>query len=628
MNVCLLCREYPPADGGGIGAYMHRYAAALAQVGCTVTVVTAAAGRDPAVRTEEQGAVTVVGIPVAVDAQWIAPVPHATDAQACAFHALGPSSLFGMAVADHLPNLHNKYRFDVVESPETGAGLWFVLNRRRAGLGWVSAAAPLFVTHVFSPSAWIEVENRCPATSRGELALRWMERDAARWADAVVCSSNDLAAWAERAWDLEPGSVGIFAPPMGDVHSGEVGAANLHRRVSSRSAQAASHKRLLFVGRLEPRKGVDLLLAAFSRACERVDGLALDMVGQDMIDGRTGLCFGRRSVELHVSEAFRSRVRLVGPLGGEDLRAARRRAFAAAIPGAWDNFPYTCVEAMVAELPILGARSGGVEQLVRDGVEGALFTPGDINACADAIVTLATMDDETRHAMGESAQQRVRSICDDRTVAEQRVAHYEGLRRNRDHSIRRLMDRDDVVLVNATATAQLEPLVHAVRSGCAFAMGWARTAAPPGMVVLPTPTAVSLAVFAGPLGPLAVAREVLLALGEDDVIERRHCDDPAALVARLIEAGYEGAVVPNVHADASTINTADDAFAIDPLAAVTAAWNVPVTTPLDRRGMTWRQRAEAAEGELEQLRASRTMKLAQGLRRLGRALPVGSDNTK
>ncbi len=656
MNVCLLCREYPPAAGGGIGAYMHRYAHALAQIGSTVTVVTAAPGHHTTTHTESQdtesqgaesqaaesqgaksqGTVTVVHIPVAVDADWIAPTPNATDAQACAFHALGPSSLFSMAVAQHLPALHEIHRFDIVESPETGAGLWFVLNSRRAGLGWTEPDAPRFVSHVFSPSEWIEVENRCPATSRGELSLRWMERDAARWADAVVCSSSDLATWAERAWDLEPNSVGLFAPPMGPscLRTNDSTNATPKTTPAARvsmprhNAHNAPNKTLLFVGRLEPRKGVDLLLAAFSRACERVDGLALDLVGHDMIDARTGLHFGRRSLELHVSQVFRSRVRLLGPLGGNDLRAARRHAFAAAIPGAWDNYPYTCVEAMAAGLPIIGTRSGGVEQLVRNNIDGILFTPNDIHACTDAIVTLANMDTDARHMMGKSAQSRVHTICHNRTIAEQRVTHYEDLQRNRGLSTRRLMGRDDVVLVNAQASAQLGPLVRAVQSGCAFAFGWTKIAAPPGMVVFPTPEAVSIAVFAGPIGPLAVAREALHALGEHHIITHHQCNDPRGLVARLVAAGFEGAVVPDVHADASSFITIGDDFAADPLAAVMAAWNEPVTTPSARRGMTWQQRAEAAEGELEQLRTSRTMKLAQGLRRLGRALPVRSANAK
>ena len=130
MRVCLLCREYPPADGGGIGAYMNRYAHALAEGGCTVTVVTAAAGRSAATRTDTQGqsTVTVIEIPVAVDERWIGPLPDASDAEASAFHALGPTSLFAMAVATHLTGLHRSDQFDIVESPETGASLWFVLK--------------------------------------------------------------------------------------------------------------------------------------------------------------------------------------------------------------------------------------------------------------------------------------------------------------------------------------------------------------------------------------------------------------------------------------------------------------------------------------------------------------------
>ncbi|MCH9058940.1 MAG: glycosyltransferase family 4 protein, partial [Planctomycetes bacterium] len=633
----LLCREDPPADAGGIGAYMSRYAHALAEVGCTVTVVTAAAGRDPlahadpSTRTDAPpgtsvagASVVVVEIPVATDARWIAPLPDASDAQASAFHALGPSSLFGMAAAAHLPALHERHAFDIVESPETGAGLWFILNSRRVGADWRGADSPLFVTHIFSPSAWIEQENRCPATSRGELALRWMEADAARWSDAVVCSSHDLAAWAERNWSLAPSSVVIFPPPIGPAPSA------IH------PAPSSPEKRLVYVGRLEPRKGVDVLLAAFARAADRVDGLHLDLVGQDMIDPRTNEYFGRRSIQLNIPEQLRKWVHLVGPLAQHDLDRARNKALAAIVPGGWDNYPYTCVEAMAWRLPIIGARSGGVEQLVRSGQEGILFEPGDIEGCADAMVTLATMDPDARRTMGENASTRVRVLCDNRTVATERLQHYDRLvtARTAPAPTTPRIDADDAVLVNAIATDQLAPLANAVRSGLGFALGWARTAAPPGIIVSPSPTAESLAVFAGPVGPIAVAKRALLDLGEDELIESGRCDDPRSLIMRLISMGLEGAVIPEVNADATAFASSDDVFAMDPLAPVMAAWNSAVTTPADRRGMTWRQRAEAAEGELVQLRASRTMKLATGIRRLthlgkrGRASTLGSEHSQ
>ncbi|MCH8271056.1 MAG: glycosyltransferase family 4 protein, partial [Planctomycetes bacterium] len=447
MNVCLLCRQYPPADGGGIGTYMSRYARALARQGCCVTVVTAATGRHPGstpVATDASG-ITIVEIPVPIDERWTAPTADATDAHCAAFHVLSPASLFGMAVARCLPALHDRHGFDIVESPETGAALWFALNERRTSRAW--PASPVFVTHVFSPSAWIEEQNRCPATSRGELALRWMEADAARWSDARVCSSRALADWAERAWDLAPGDIDLFPPPMGEA--------------SESPTTPAAGRRLLYVGRLEPRKGVDVLLASFARAGSRIDDLHLELAGHDMTDPRTNQPFGRRSVELHVPASLRRRVHLLGHLDHRVLAQARRRARAAVIPAACDNYPYACIEAMAAGLPVIAARAGGVASLVRHGREGLLFDPGDIDACADAIVELVRMDAPRRSEMGKAAADRVRSVCDDRAVANARLDHYARLIDRRPSAPAR--SDIPVVVLNAPATHQreLEPLVAA-----------------------------------------------------------------------------------------------------------------------------------------------------------------------
>ncbi|MCH8271446.1 MAG: hypothetical protein IH985_09600 [Planctomycetes bacterium] len=158
------------------------------------------------------------------------------------------------------------------------------------------------------------------------------------------------------------------------------------------------------------------------------------------------------------------------------------------------------------------------------------------------------------------------------------------------------------------------------------APSWIARGSPPGIIASPTPTLDSIAVFPGPIGPLAVSTDALERLGEHDAIESRRCHDPLALIRRMICLGLNGAVVPSVHEPANPLvdpGCADPLRADDALAPTFAAWAVASGNPLPhRRGMTWQQRAEAAEAELDHLRAGRAWRVASALSTLAHALPT------
>ena len=66
----------------------------------------------------------------------------------------------------------------------------------------------------------------------------------------------------------------------------------------------------------------------------------------------------------------------------------------------------TVIEALAAGRPVVATRVGGVPDVVRDGVDGFLVEPGDIDAMADRLAELAG-DSELRARMGEAGRGRV-----------------------------------------------------------------------------------------------------------------------------------------------------------------------------------------------------------------------------
>lgn len=115
----------------------------------------------------------------------------------------------------------------------------------------------------------------------------------------------------------------------------------------------------LFVGRLSPEKGLDLL-------AEAVRGLpagAVTVIGDGEHADLARDVFGDRFL------GFR-------PL--PEILAAMRAAAFLVVPSRWyENFPRTIVEAFASGLPVITSRHGALAEIVRDGRTGLHFTPGD-----------------------------------------------------------------------------------------------------------------------------------------------------------------------------------------------------------------------------------------------------------
>ena len=58
---------------------------------------------------------------------------------------------------------------------------------------------------------------------------------------------------------------------------------------------------------------------------------------------------------------------------------------ASLLSSAWENFPHTVVESLAVGTPVIATRTGGVAEVLEDGVNGLVVEPGDVEALAAAI---------------------------------------------------------------------------------------------------------------------------------------------------------------------------------------------------------------------------------------------------
>lgn len=140
--------------------------------------------------------------------------------------------------------------------------------------------------------------------------------------------------------------------------------------------------RFVFVGRLNAQKGVDRLLRAM--ATVRTES-QLDIVG----DGPD-----RQSLEkLAASLGIANRVSWHGMLPQQQLVPIVQTAIALVVPSENEGLGLVAVEALLCETPVIAFRSGGLADVIEDGVTGTLVPPGSIDQLATAMAALRARPD-------------------------------------------------------------------------------------------------------------------------------------------------------------------------------------------------------------------------------------------
>jgi glycosyltransferase involved in cell wall biosynthesis len=160
------------------------------------------------------------------------------------------------------------------------------------------------------------------------------------------------------------------------------------------ASERAEPPLILYVGRVERRKGAATLLRAIPRVQSAYPNCQFVFAGQVNND-----------VKAEIAAVQSSRVQFLGPRPRDELVGYYQRAAIFAAPSLWDNSPNTVYEAMSCGSPVVASRVGGIPELVDDGVTGLLVPPGDSHSLADAICSLLA-NRERREQMGRRGREK------------------------------------------------------------------------------------------------------------------------------------------------------------------------------------------------------------------------------
>jgi glycogen synthase len=376
---CLISHEYPPMDGG-IGRYFDQLARSIASFGHHVHVLTEGAEHD---RVDFEDGVWIHRIvarrheppvksnPVPPQRIWdrAATMLEEVEAIACKRHV--DCVYAPIWDCDGLAVLLDG-RFPLVTGLQTTLRFWLISQPRRlADYGFMAEFG------------------------RPMLAL---EREILARSDAIHAISKSIGEEISVAYEIDLSAPRLETIPLGLEDWRQLPA-------SAAPLVPPGALRLLFVGRLEARKGIDVLLAAVKPLCERYPQLYLDVVGDDTLPGPDGRGFREIFESDPQTRATRSRVRFHGKVDEKALRGFYRAADIFVAPSRFESFGLVLVEAMMFSKPAIACRVGGMVEIVEDGVSGLLAKPGEVDSLC-ACVKLLIDDPGLRARIGAAGRKR------------------------------------------------------------------------------------------------------------------------------------------------------------------------------------------------------------------------------
>jgi colanic acid/amylovoran biosynthesis glycosyltransferase len=174
------------------------------------------------------------------------------------------------------------------------------------------------------------------------------------------------------------------------------------------SGRRGDDAQVLCVARLVRHKGHAVLLRAL--AFLRDEGLALAAILVGAGPERPALEELRRQLGLT------EQVELAGAVGQDDLPRLYAEADVCCLPTLAETVGVVSMEAMASGRAVVSSDLMGVPELIEDGVDGLLVTPGREGELANALRTLAT-DPELRRRLGEAGRRKVEQGFDSRAQA-------------------------------------------------------------------------------------------------------------------------------------------------------------------------------------------------------------------
>lgn len=372
MNICLISAEYPPETlNGGIGTYTYSLAHVLVNFGHKVTIISATSVQQQKYYDQE---VLIYRI---IDKRLIP--GFARIGNFITDGALG-SWQHSVSVFSKIKQIISKNgKFDVIEGPLWGAECFAYSTDLNAPLV-VRLQTPIF-------------KQREILGLPANFFMEFLEKRSLQKATLIASISQNISEIITEKYGIDDKK--IVHSPLG-VNSPKIEKPNF---------RANSYK-LLFVGRLEKRKGVQELIDAMPKILSANSNIKIDIVGKDYFQAPGNISYLKYFQKVVPAELAK-RVKFYGFVTSERLQNFYRECDIFIAPSRYESFGLIFLEAMAYGKPVIGTSVGGIPEIIKDGRNGLLIDVKNPDQIANAAVGLFSNKD-LRKKLGLQALKDVR----------------------------------------------------------------------------------------------------------------------------------------------------------------------------------------------------------------------------
>jgi len=400
VKVAFLSREYPPDTAwGGVATVYYSLAYGLVERGHEVHVICQAVGK-----------------------------PRDLVDDGVFIHRVGtnPKRYSAMARINYSVHAWLKLRkvikereIEIVEASRWGAeALLYSLIKR----------TPLVVRVGISASDILRTKTY--SGIKELLALKILSRlddFSAKRADRVVAISKDPYTQAIEKLHIDPEKVDIVHHAIDT---------NKYRFVESDTREklgiSGDAPLVLFVGRLEARKGVHILCQAIPEIIRSIPMSKFVLVGQDTNTAPDGGSVKRYITEEAKTGGFIDKLVFIDFLSADELIPLYSACDLFVLPSLQESFGLVIVEAMACGKPVVATSTGVVPELALDGESGIMVPPGDAREFTEAMIKLLSLKDEDKRLIARRNRQLIETRFSISAWADKMIEVYEkALRKNR-----------------------------------------------------------------------------------------------------------------------------------------------------------------------------------------------------
>ncbi len=386
MRIALLTSFFPPQTCHGIAKYIDDLAIGLSEHGHNVVIF---AQRRNKPQTEKRFLFTI---------QW-------TQKYKGFFTKYVPS--LGLIISSFcsykaLMRSHKSNPYDIIEYPNDGiTGLATLL----LGLG---KQRPIFVTRLSSPRAIFPKKNKLHRIT--ETLESWQTN----LSDGIISNTEANLKLCTNIYNIPQKK-----PKIVISHSIQTEGMKQETSVTSDDTY-----HVLFVGRMEKRKGFDVLAASWPAIIKSIPNARLLVVGQDL-PYKKNISFFNWSTR-KIPKKCLSTIDYLGMVNSDQLLSLYKKCHVCVVPSRYESFGLVILEAMRFGKPVVGCRVGGIPEVIADNKTGILVPKDDPLALKQAVIKILR-DEKFRKELGQQAIEEIKIKFSPEKFIAQTISFYCSL---------------------------------------------------------------------------------------------------------------------------------------------------------------------------------------------------------